>query len=295
MKIAIVTDSNSGISRQEAEALGIFVLPMPFYIDGKDYYEELTLSREAFYEQLAGGAEISTSQPSPASVMELWDQVLSQYDCLLHIPMSSGLSGSCETAFMLSQEDKYEGRVFVVDNKKISIVLRQAVLDTLALIEKGCEAAEIKAMLEAAEDNNSIYIQLDTLKYLRKGGRITPVAAALGTLLKIKPVLTIMKGGKLDAFTKVRTNKQGRDAMLQAIEDDLRDKFHDRDYRNAIFALAHSMNEEQVEQLAQELKARFPEYRGELTVQQLSLSVACHIGPGAVAVAVYERMDALRV
>lgn len=293
MKIAVVTDSNSGITQKEAQELGIFVLPMPFYIDGTDYLEDITLSQEEFYQRLTNDADISTSQPSPASIMELWDKVLEQYDVLLHIPMTSGLSGSCQTAVMLSQEDAYEGRVFVVDNKKISIVQRQAVMDACALVQKGYTPEEIKRILEDASDNTSIYIEVETLKYLRKGGRITPVAAALGTLLRIKPVLTIVRGGKLDAYTKVRTTKQGKEAMLQAIRHDLTEKFGDPEGKNCYIAVAHTNNDVQAEQFAQELREAFPQNKEVIVINPLSLSVSCHIGPGALAVATYQRLKEL--
>lgn len=293
MKIAVVTDSNSGITQGEAKELGVFVLPMPFCVDGTDYLEDITLTQAEFYEKLKGDADIHTSQPSPASIMEVWDGLLKDYDAVLHIPMTSGLSGSCQTAMMLAQEDDYEGKVFVVDNKKISTVLRQAALDAKALIEKGYAPAEIKEILERAEDNTSIYIMVETLKYLKKGGRITPVAAALGTLLKIKPILTIVRGGKLDAFTKVRTVKQAKESMLQAVKRDLEEKYGDQACENCYLAAVHSDNYEQAEAFAKELREQFPNCPGEIVINPLSLSVACHIGPGALAVTVYQRLQEL--
>ena len=201
MKVAIVTDSNSGITQAEAKELGIFVLPMPFMIDGRDYYEDINLTQREFYEKLKDGSDISTSQPSPESVTGLWDKVLESYDALVHIPMSSGLSGSCQTAVMLSED--YEGKVEVVNNQRISVTQRQSVMDVRELADAGRSAAEIRKYLEDTKFDSSIYIMLDTLKYLKKGGRITPAAAALGTLLKLKPVLQI-QGEKLDAFSKAR-------------------------------------------------------------------------------------------
>ena len=214
MKTAIVTDSNSGITQSEAGELGIFVLPMPFMIDGQDYYEDINLTQREFYEKLQEGSDISTSQPSPESVMKLWDQVLKDYDEIVHIPMSSGLSGSCQTARRLSED--YEGKVEVVNNQRISVTQRQSVLDARKLAERGMEAEQIRKYLEDTRFDSSIYIMVDTLKYLKKGGRITPAAAALGTLLKLKPVLQI-QGEKLDAFAKARTVKIGRASCRERV------------------------------------------------------------------------------
>ena len=213
-KVAIVTDSNSGITQKEAKERGIFVLPMPFTIDGSEYFEDIDLTQEEFYEKLKDDADIFTSQPSPESVMNLWDEVLKEYDELVHIPMSSGLSGSCQTAMMLA--DDYDGKVQVINNQRISITQLQSCVDAQMLIEAGKSAAEIKQILEEDKLNSSIYIMLDTLYYLKKGGRITPAAAALGTLLRLKPVLQI-QGDKLDAFAKARTASQGKSIMINAI------------------------------------------------------------------------------
>ena len=212
-KIAVVTDSNSGITQKEGKELGLFVLPMPFMIDDKEYFEDISLTQEGFYEKLEGGASVVTSQPSPDSVMKLWDDLLADYEELVYIPMSSGLSGSCQTAVMLSQESDYTGRVHVVNNQRISVTQRQSCLDALLLAEWGLTGSEIKTFLENDKFNSSIYIMLDTLVYLKKGGRITPAAAAIGSLLKLKPVLTI-QGEKLDAFSKARTVSQGKQTMI---------------------------------------------------------------------------------
>ena len=214
-KIAIVTDSNSGIVQAEAKELGIYVIPMPFMIDGKDYLEEINLTQEEFYQKLTEGAEISTSMPSPGSVTDLWDELLKEYDEIVYIPMSSGLSSSCQTAIMLA--DDYDGKVVVVNNQRISVTMRQSVLDAMELAEAGKSAAEIQTILEEQKMESSIYIMLNTLTYLKRGGRITPAAAALGTLLKIKPVLQI-QGDKLDAFAKARTVKQGKNIMIEAMK-----------------------------------------------------------------------------
>ena len=213
-KVAVITDSNSGITQAQAKELGIRVLPMPFMINEETFFEDITLTQEEFYEKLESGADVVTSQPSPETVMELWREVLEEYDEIVHIPMSSGLSGSCQSAVMLSQD--FEGKVQVVNNQRISVTQRQSVLDALFLAEEGMNAGEIKAFLEKDKFNSSIYIMLDTLYYLKKGGRITPAAAAIGTILRLKPVLQI-QGDKLDAFAKARTSNQGKTIMTGAI------------------------------------------------------------------------------
>ena len=223
-KVAILTDSNSGILQAEAEELGIQVVPMPFMIEGKTFYEGIDLTQEDFYKKLAENVEISTSMPEPGSVMDLWDKLLETHDEVVYIPMSSGLSSSCETAMMLAQD--YDGKVQVVNNQRISVTMRQSVLDALELAEEGRSAAEIKKILEDAKFDSSIYIMVDTLYYLKKGGRITPAAAAFGELLKIKPVLQI-QGEKLDAFAKARTVKKAKQIMIKAIQDDLANRFQD--------------------------------------------------------------------
>ena len=188
-KVVVITDSNSGITQKEAKELGIRVLPMPFYIDGEVYYEDITLTQKEFYERLTDDADISTSQPAPADVMELWEEALQEADEVIYIPMSSGLSGSCQTAMMLAED--FDGKVFVVNNQRISITQRQSVLDALEMVADGMSGKEIYDVLMREKLEASIYITVDTLKYLKKGGRITPAAAALGTVLNLKPVLTI--------------------------------------------------------------------------------------------------------
>lgn len=287
MKIAIVTDSNSGITQTEAKELGIFVLPMPFMIDGQDYYEDINLTQREFYEKLKEGSDISTSQPSPESVTELWDKVLETYDAIVHIPMSSGLSGSCQTAVMLAED--YEGKVQVANNQRISVTQRQAVLDAREMAGRGMGAEEIRRYLEDTRFDSSIYIMLDTLKYLKKGGRITPAAAALGTLLKLKPVLQI-QGEKLDAFSKARTVKQAKNVMMTAIAHDMEHRFGDKTGKHIHLFIAHTENEAAALELREELKTAFPE-TGEIHIDPLSLSVSCHIGPGALAIACTKAME----
>ena len=220
-KIAIVTDSNSGITQAKGKEMGIYVLPMPFYINGELFLEDITLTQEEFYKRLAQDADISTSQPSPGDVLDLWNKILEEHDELIHIPMSSGLSSSCETAISLSED--YNGRVQVVNNQRISVTQEQSVLDAMKLRDAGKSAVEIKKILEEEKFESTIYITVDTLKYLKKGGRITPAAAALGTVLNLKPVLQI-QGEKLDAYAKVRGWKAAKRTMLQAIEKDMKER-----------------------------------------------------------------------
>ena len=287
MRTAIVTDSNSGITQIQARELGVFVLPMPFTINGQDYYEDINLTQREFYEKLKDGSDISTSQPSPESVTNLWDEILKDYDQIAHIPMSSGLSSSCQTALMLAED--YEGKVEVVNNQRISVTQRQSVLDARQMAERGKTAGEIKEYLEATKFDSSIYIMLDTLKYLKKGGRITPAAAALGTLLKLKPVLQI-QGEKLDAFAKARTVKQAKSIMINAIARDMEQRFKDAGGGKIHLSIAHTENEAAALELREELKSAFPA-TGEINIDPLSLSVSCHIGPGALAIACAQAME----
>lgn len=221
-KIAIVTDSNSGITQAEAKERGIYVVPMPFYINGELFYEDITLTQEEFYQRLAEDAEISTSMPSPGDVVDLWEELLKEYDEILHFPMSSALSSSCETAIMLAED--FDGKVHVIDNQRISIIQKRAIDDALAMVKKGMSASEIEEILMREKLEASIYITVDTLKYLKKGGRVTPAAATIGTVLNLKPVLQI-QGGKLDAFSKSRGWKSAKKTMLDAIEKDMNERF----------------------------------------------------------------------
>lgn len=279
-KIAIVTDSNSGITQSAAKGYGIYVLPMPFMINEETFYEDITLSQDAFYEKLESGVNVVTSQPSPESVLELWDGLLKEYDEIVHIPMSSGLSGSCQSAVMLSAD--YDGRVQVVNNQRISVTQRQSALDAKLLAERGMDAAQIKDFLEKDKFNSSIYIMLDTLYYLKKGGRITPAAAAIGTMLRLKPVLQI-QGEKLDAFARARTANQGKAIMINAIRNDMETRFGGARADNIWLEVAYTKNTDTAEQFVEELKKEFVGF--DMVCNPLSLSVACHIGPGALAVA----------
>lgn len=282
-KIAVVTDSNSGITQEKGKELGVHVIPMPFYIDGELFLEDITLTQEAFYEKLASDCEISTSQPAPGEVMEFWDKLLKEYDEIVHIPMSSGLSSTCETAIMLSKD--YDSKVEVVNNQRISVTQKTSVLDAVRLAKAGKSALEIKESLEAEKLEASIYITVDTLKYLKKGGRITPAAAAIGTVLNLKPVLQI-QGEKLDAFAKVRGWKQAKKTMLDAMEKDLLHRFGGK--KMSLLA-AYTCSAEEAKSWKEELEDRFPNYT--IDMDPLSLSVACHIGPGALAVACAKEVD----
>ena len=286
-KIAVVTDSNSGITQEQAKAYGINVLPMPFFINGETYFEDISLTQEEFYERLEGNDDISTSMPSVGSVTDLWDELLEEHEEIVHIPMSSGLSSSCETALMLAQE--YGGKVQVVNNQRISVTQRQSVEDALELAKRGKTAKEIKDYLEETKYDSSIYIMVDTLYYLKKGGRLTPAAAALGTLLKLKPVLQI-QGEKLDSYAKARTVKQARTIMIDAIKSDFAKRFGDVTGENMHIFVAYSKNKEAALDFKAQIEAAIP-WRVVEVVDPLSLSVACHIGPGSLAVACAKKLS----
>ncbi len=278
--VKIVTDSNSGITQADAKQLGISVIPMPFLIDGTEYFEDITLSQEEFYRFLQGDTTVSTSQPSIAGITDLWDELLKDGSEIVHIPMSSGLSESCHTAQKLAQD--YHGKVHVVDNQRISVTQKQSVLDAIKLAKEGKSAAEIAQILTDTKLDASIYIALDTLKYLKKGGRLTPAAALIGTILKIKPVLQI-QGQKLDAFKKVQTLKKAKEVIVSALKSDLEVRFADLTKKGQMaIAIAHTANDKEAEIFKAELENTFPDVPVVYT-DPLSLSVSCHIGPGALA------------
>lgn len=279
-KIAVVTDSNSGITQSQAKEMGLYVIPMPFMINEETFFEDITLTQEQFYERLAENADVITSQPSPEAVMNLWDELLETYDEIVHIPMSSGLSGSCQSARMLAEN--YDGRVQVVNNQRISVTQRQSALDALVLIERGMDAAAIREFLEEDKFNSSIYIMLDTLYYLKKGGRITPAAAALGTILRLKPVLQI-QGEKLDAFAKARTVSQGKTIMISAIKADMEKRFGGVSADHIWLQIAYTYDRAAAEQFKEQVLEAFPGF--DVHMDPLSLSIACHIGPGSLALA----------
>ena len=285
-RVVVVTDSNSGITQAEAKELGVVVMPMPFYINEEMFYEDIDLTQEQFYAKLTEGGDIKTSMPLVGDVTDKWDELLKEYDEIVYIPMSSGLSSSCETAYMLSQD--YDGKVQVVNNQRISVTMRQSVLDAKAMADSGRTAEEIKDILEDEKFNSSIYIMVDTLTYLKKGGRITPAAAALGALLKLKPVLQI-QGEKLDAFAKARTVKQAKSIMIEAMKSDFEKRFDSPDGAKMNLEIAYTFDKEAAEAFKAEVQEAFP--NNEIVMNPLSLSVSCHIGPGALAIACSKKIN----
>lgn len=283
-KIKIITDSNSGMLQQEGKDLDVFVIPMPFTINGEEYLEEITISQDQFYEFLASNADVTTSQPSRYYLQELWDEFLKEYDEIVYIPMSSGLSGTCSNATALSNE--YNGKVQVVDNKRISVTQKMSVLEAVSLAKAGKSAQEIKEYLESEKNNTAIYICMGTLKYLKKGGRITATAAALGSLLRIKPVLS-SDGGNFEKFAITLNFGQAKKKMLSQVKADLETKFKDLyEAGNMAVAVAHTQNEQEALKFKDEILKEFPNLEFKW-VSPLSLSVSCHIGPGALAVAIF--------
>lgn len=286
--VAIVTDSNSGISQAEGKELGIYVIPMPFLVDGKLYFEDVDMNKEQFYHFLENDADLSTSQPSPGDVMDLWDKLLKEYDEIVHIPMSSGLSASCSTAMGLARD--YDGKVQVVDNQRISVTMQQAVMDAKYLAAAGKSAAQIKEILEKEALESSIYLMVDTLKYLKKGGRITPAAALLGSALNLKPILQI-QGDKLDAYKKVRGVKAAKKNMLEAMKKDVEGRFSDYVAKGQLkLHVAYTTDEETARQWKEEVQSVFPD----IVISQmdsLSFSVTCHTGPGVLAIAASHALD----
>ncbi|MDO4408400.1 MAG: DegV family protein [Eubacteriales bacterium] len=277
-RVAVMTDSNSGITQDMAKDMGINVVPMPFTIDGTTYYEDVNLTREEFFQMMADGKDIQTSQPSPGDLMSLWDKSLEKYDQIIYIPMSSGLSSSCQNARMIAND--YNGKVVVVNNQRISVTQKRSVQDAIELAKNGYDAVRIRDILVRDKFEASIYIMLDTLKYLKKGGRITPAAAAVGTLMRIKPVLQI-KGERLDAFSKARTLAQGKSTMINAIHHDIDNLFGGIDAENVYMYAVHAQVPEPFAVFKKEVADAFPKYKVE--EDRLSLSICCHIGPGALA------------
>lgn len=282
-KIAIITDTNSGITPEEAKNSGIYMLKMPFFIDGEEFFEYGSISYEDFFHRMSSGSEFSTSQPSPGALTEIWDKALENNDFAIYIPMSSSLSGTYGTAKMLAED--YDGRVLVVDNKRISITLRSAVMDAIAMRDSGMTAAEIVKNLEEMALDASIYIAVNTLEHLKKSGRVTSAGAAIGTLLGIKPVLQI-KGEKLDAYKKVRGMNAAAEAIFDGIRADLKDKFEGKKHK---ISAAYSGIKSQAEPYLEQLKSLFPDY--EIEFFALPISISCHIGPGAFGVGIYECFD----
>lgn len=281
-KTAIVTDSNSGITQEEGKTLGIFVVPMPFLVNGEQFYEDVSLTQAQFYEALQGEATLSTSQPIVGELLEFWDGILKEYDDMVYIPMSSGLSESCNTAKNLAAQG-YKNKVFVVDNQRISITQKQSVMDAKKLLERGMSAAKIKEYLEKTKMDSSIYISLPTLQYLKKGGRLTPAVAAVGTVLHLRPVLQI-QGERLDKFRMTTvTMKQAKAAMVEGLRADLTGRFKEYvEKGEMVIHVAHTQNEEKAQEFKKELQHLFPNVPV-MFVDPLSLSVSCHIGPGSLA------------
>ena len=284
-KVAILTDSNSGITQAEAKELGVYVIPMPFYINEQLYYEDIDLTQEQFYEKLTQGGEITTSMPITGNLIDLWDKLLEDYDQVVYIPMSSGLSSSCATAKILAED--YDGRVVVVDNQRISVTQKLSALEAKKLADMGKSAQEICDALMEIKAASTIYITVDTLEYLKKGGRLTPAVAAIGSLLKIKPVLSIY-GEKLDKFAMARTMKQAKSIMIDALKKDMKNVLHTDNLDDVIISIAHTNNLEAAEKFKEELLAEFP--GKEIWIDPLSLSVSCHIGPGALACTVTKKL-----
>lgn len=279
-KVCIITDSNSGITQSESKELGIVVIPMPFYINEVQHFEDIDMTQEEFYEALMDEkTEVSTSQPSPDTIMQTWRENLEEYDEIVYIPMSSGISSSCATAMMLAQEEEFEGKVFVVDNQRISVTQRRSVQQAKELAERGYSAKEIHDILFRDKFQSSIYIMVNTLKYLRKGGRLTPAVAAIGTVLRIKPVLQI-QGEKLDSYAKVKTLKQAKTTMLKAIRSDFEKRFSDEEME---IDIAYTYDKAEADKFKEEILREYP--NAKVYMDPLSLSVSCHIGPGALAVA----------
>lgn len=282
LKIAIVTDSNSGITPNDTPD-GVFVIPMPFLVNGEPYLENINLTQEGFYQLLDEQANVSTSQPSIGDVTELWTDLLKEYDEIVHIPMSSGLSDSCATATGLAKE--FEGKVFVVDNHRISVSMRHSVMDAIKLREQGQSGKEIKEYLEKTAFDSSIYIVVDTMKYLKKGGRATPAAAMIGTILKLKPILQI-HGEKLDKYALPRNMQKAKEVLKNTIKTDLENTYAEFFANGEMrLSIAYTDNLEQAQLFIEDMKALMPTLQVAFC-DPLSLSVACHIGPGALGVAI---------
>ena len=281
-RVGIVTDSHGGISLKEAEELGVKVVPMPFYFGDDCYYEGVSISREEFFERLNNGESVSTSQPSPEAVMEAWKDALTEYESVLYMPLSSGLSGSCNTARMLAGEEDFEGRVFVVDNGRIATPMHRSILDALELIEEGFSAPEVQAMLEEAGSKMSIYIAVETLEHLKKGGRITPATAAIGNVLNIKPILKL-NTGVLETYKKTRGMKKARQEMLAAMKHDFEVTFKEYADKGEIYLMAaSSADEATTQEWVDEIQAYFPGM--EVLCDDLSLGISCHTGEGALGI-----------
>lgn len=293
MKIVITTDSGSGISQEEAKRLGVAVIPMPFMIQDETYFEDVNITEAEFYQALESHLPIHTSQPAVYTLKEIWRELLKKYDYIVHIPISSGLSGTCQSAYLVANEIDEE-RIQVVDNRKVSLTQRRSVLEAIELVKRGKSATEIKNILEDHTVDNSIYIGLETLSYLKAGGRITPAVAAVGTLLKIKPVLTIVEGGRLDTYSKARSKKGIRREIINALKKDALEKFDDPEGRECYFGVAYAGNRDEAEAFASEIAEAFPSRMDvPITVEPLSEIVVCHTGPGILGAAIMHKLPEL--
>lgn len=284
-KVAIVSDTNCGITLDEAKELGIYLVTMPFFVDGEEYYEYKTMNHEMFFEQLRAGKDVSTSMPSPADLLDMWEKLLEEYDEIVHIPMSSGLSGSCHAAMGFAEG--YDGKVVVIDNKRISVIMKQSVIEAKHMADKGMSANQIKEYLENDALNSAVYVAVDTLEYLKKSGRVTPAAAAIGSVLNIKPVLQI-RGGKLDAYKKVRGMKQATRALFEGIRTEMETRFAGKDI---VIRAAYSGNDEVKNSWEEAIKEEFPDR--EVEMDMLPISICCHVGEGAMGIGIMEKMTGL--
>ena len=285
-RICIVTDDNAGFSEKEAKELGLRIVKMPIIIDGVSYFQNENITTDKFYKCMEDNKDITTSQPSPGLIIEMWDSILKEYDSILHIPMTSGLSEECNTAKMLAKE--YGDKVQVVDNQRISVTLKSAVYDAIKLSKTNKSAEEIKEILEAQSFESSIYIMVDTLKYLKKGGRVTPAGALLGATLHIKPVLSLF-GEKLDAYKKAIGTKKAKQIMIDAVKNDIKTKFKDSKIEDLIFGMAYTHNLDEVNAFKKEVSQELNIKEEDIIMDELSLSVATHIGPGSLALTITKK------
>lgn len=284
-KVAIVSDTNCGITLDEAKEIGIYLVTMPFFVDGEEYFEYKTMNHDMFFEKLRADAEVSTSMPSPADLLDMWEQLLKEYDEILYLPMSSGLSGSCHAAMGFAED--FDGKVQVVDNKRISVIMKQSVLEAKYMADKGMTADEIKEYLEKDALNAAVYVAVDTLEYLKKSGRVTPAAAAIGSVLNIKPVLQI-QGGKLDAYKKVRGMNQATKAMFEGIKAEMETRFAGKDI---VIRAAYSGDDTVKDSWANAIKEEFPDM--EIVMDKLPISICCHTGEGAMGIGITEKMTGI--
>ncbi|MCQ2609845.1 MAG: DegV family protein [Lachnospiraceae bacterium] len=290
MKIGIVTDSSSGILKNEAESLGIYVVPMPFYLDDKQYYEDVNMNRDEFYDKLSKASSVKTSTSTFDVVGDVWDKALEKYDHILHIPLTSGMSGTYGSAVLLADDDKYKGKVTCIDGRGVSVILHYEVLDALKMVEKGLSPLEIKTKIEGNRKNQSIYICIDTLDYLVKGGRINKNVAMIGSLLRIKPVM-YSDGGNFELSKKIRLLSHARETIMASIEETICEKFDDMDNNKYSIGIAHTNLRDESMVFKGEMQKQFAGLGREIIVDELSEFIACHIGPGAIGAAIYKNIE----